>query len=221
MASSHTSEAAGPTLCSPSTVLYVWGRLAFFSQSCPFHSSTWKKILPQPPALVHPRKQSSKTPSLGSRGRRTVLSRKLLVPVKWATCLHPQVFQGDPSHLTSPTESSTETQASQLITQTVIPMRVSAVCSVPQSCLPLCNPQDYSLSGSFVQGIFQARILEQVAISYSNRSSQLRVIPTVFCMLLFVVQRLSHVQFFVTPWAAACQASLPLTISHSLSKFIH
>ena len=37
------------------------------------------------------------------------------------------------------------------------------VCA--QSCPTLCNPVDYSPSGSSVRGIFQARILEQVAIS--------------------------------------------------------
>ena len=35
-----------------------------------------------------------------------------------------------------------------------------------------------------------------------------------------VVQLLIHVQLFVTPWTAACQASLPFTISQSLLKFI-
>ena len=34
----------------------------------------------------------------------------------------------------------------------------------------------------------------------------------------FVVQSLSWVQFLVTPWTAACQASLSLTVSHSLLK---
>ena len=36
----------------------------------------------------------------------------------------------------------------------------------------------------------------------------------------FVVQSLSHVQLFVTFWTAACQASLSLTISQSLPKFM-
>ena len=31
----------------------------------------------------------------------------------------------------------------------------------------LCHPLDYSLSGSSIHGIFQARILDWVAISYS------------------------------------------------------
>ena len=39
-------------------------------------------------------------------------------------------------------------------------------CSVAQSCLTLCYPMDCSLPGSSVDGIFQARILEWVAISY-------------------------------------------------------
>ena len=45
-------------------------------------------------------------------------------------------------------------------------------CSVAQSCLTPCDPMDCSQPGSSVRGIFQARILDQVAISYSRRSSQ-------------------------------------------------
>ena len=44
-------------------------------------------------------------------------------------------------------------------------------CSGVKSCPTLCNLMDYSLLGSFVHGIFQARILEWVAISFSRRSS--------------------------------------------------
>ena len=39
---------------------------------------------------------------------------------------------------------------------------------VPQSCPTLCDPMDYSLPGSSVHGIFQARVLEWVAISFSK-----------------------------------------------------
>ena len=39
---------------------------------------------------------------------------------------------------------------------------------VAQSCPTLWDPMDCSLSGSTVHGIFQARILEWVAISYSR-----------------------------------------------------
>ena len=38
--------------------------------------------------------------------------------------------------------------------------------------------------------------------------------------MLFVVQRLSHVQLFATPWPAARQASLSFTISQSLLKLM-
>ena len=43
-----------------------------------------------------------------------------------------------------------------------------------QSCLTLCNPMDCSPPGSSVHGVFQARILEWVAISSSRGSSQPR-----------------------------------------------
>ena len=39
------------------------------------------------------------------------------------------------------------------------------------SCLTLRNTVDYSLSGTSVQGILQARILEWVAMPSSRRSS--------------------------------------------------
>ena len=42
---------------------------------------------------------------------------------------------------------------------------------VVQSCPNLCDPMDCSLPGSSVHGIFQARVLEWVAISFSRGSS--------------------------------------------------
>ena len=38
------------------------------------------------------------------------------------------------------------------------------VCLVAHSCPTLCNPMDCSLPGSFIHGIFQARVLEWGAI---------------------------------------------------------
>ena len=40
-----------------------------------------------------------------------------------------------------------------------------------QLCLALCNPVDYSLSGSSVHGLFQVRILEWAAFFFSRGSS--------------------------------------------------
>ena len=42
------------------------------------------------------------------------------------------------------------------------------------SHVTLCNPMDCSLPGSSIHGIFQARILERVVISFSWRSSRPR-----------------------------------------------
>ena len=66
-----------------------------------------------------------------------------------------------------------------------------------QSCLTLCDPIDGSLHppGSTVPGIFQARILEWVAIAFSN-AWKWKV----------KVKSLSHVLLFATPGTAAYQA---------------
>ena len=45
------------------------------------------------------------------------------------------------------------------------------VCVHAQSCLTLCDHMDYSLPGSSVHEILQARILEWVAIPFSRESS--------------------------------------------------
>ena len=48
------------------------------------------------------------------------------------------------------------------------------VSEVTQSCPTLCDPIDCSLPGSSVHGIFQAIVLEWIAISFSMGSSQPR-----------------------------------------------
>ena len=52
---------------------------------------------------------------------------------------------------------------------------------VTQSCPSLCDPMDCSPPGSSVHEIFQARILEWVAISFSRGSSQPRDGTQVTC----------------------------------------
>ena len=52
--------------------------------------------------------------------------------------------------------------------------RIKGKSEVAQSCLTLCDPMECSLPGSSVHGIFQARVLEWVAISFSRGSSQPR-----------------------------------------------
>ena len=53
------------------------------------------------------------------------------------------------------------------MTETAAAAAAAAAKSL-QSCLTLCNPIDGSPPGSPVPGILQARILEWVAISFSN-----------------------------------------------------
>ena len=56
--------------------------------------------------------------------------------------------------------------------RTYVPMEWNSVLSQSlQSCLTLCDPVDYSLPGSSVHGISQARILEWVAMPSSRGSS--------------------------------------------------
>ena len=50
-------------------------------------------------------------------------------------------------------------------------MKVKSEREVAQLCPILCDPKDYSLPGSSIHGIFQARVLEWGAIAFSvNRS---------------------------------------------------
>ena len=95
---------------------------------------------------------------------------------------------------------------------------------------------DCSPPGSSLQGIFQARTLEWVAIAFSRGSSPprnqtctfrtgrwilylwaTREAPSAF---VAVIQLLSRVRRFVTPWTTACQVSLSFTISWSLLKLM-
>ena len=49
---------------------------------------------------------------------------------------------------------------------------VCCAVQVTQSCPTLCDPMDYSLTGSSVYGILQVRILEWVAVPFSKGSFQ-------------------------------------------------
>src|SRR5574337_139942 len=51
-------------------------------------------------------------------------------------------------------------------------MKVKCESEVAQSCPTLSDPMDCSLPGSWVHGIFQARVLEWGAIAFSHIYSQ-------------------------------------------------
>ena len=70
----------------------------------------------------------------------------------------------------------------------------------------LCNPIDGSPPGSAFSGILQARILEWVAISFSNAwKGKVKV------------KSLSCVQLLATPWTAAYQA--PLSVGFARQEY--
>ena len=72
-----------------------------------------------------------------------------------------------------------------------------------QSCLTLCNPIAGSPLGSSAPGILQARILEWVAISFSNN----------ILLLLLLLSHFNHVRLCATPEMGAHQAPLFLGFS--------
>ena len=78
-------------------------------------------------------------------------------------------------------------------------MKVKSKSEVTQLYLTLSDPMDWSLPGSSIHGIFQARVLEWGAIAFS-------------------IQSFSHVPLLAAPWTAAHQASLSITNSQSLFK---
>ena len=51
-------------------------------------------------------------------------------------------------------------------------MKVKSESEVAQSCPTLSDPMDYSLPGSSIHGIFQARVLEWGAIAFSNSTDE-------------------------------------------------
>ena len=54
-------------------------------------------------------------------------------------------------------------------------MKVKSEREVAQSCPTFSDPMDYSLPGSSIHGIFQARLLEWGAIAFSIRDEQLSI----------------------------------------------
>ena len=104
-----------------------------------------------------------------------------------------------------------------------------------QSCPVLWDPMGCRPSRSSVHGILQARILEWIAISFLQKSfliqgsnpGHLHCRQILYCLShqggpviwdhlpnkVVVVQSLSSIQLFVTPWTRACHAPLSMEFS--------
>ena len=101
-------------------------------------------------------------------------------------------------------------------------LQTTAAAKSLQSCPTLCDSLDGGPPGSSVPGILQARILEWVAISFSNAwKGKVKV------------KSLSRVRLFATSWSAAYQAppsmgfsrqeywsGVPLFLNQQLKKYI-
>ena len=95
----------------------------------------------------------------------------------------------------------------------VLILREKCVCVCvlgTQSCPTLCNPMDYSLPGSSVHGILQARILEWVAIFFSKGSSLPRDWTWVSCIAgsFFIIWATREVPGKSTEACKKCLADL-------------
>ena len=64
-------------------------------------------------------------------------------------------------------------------------MKVKSESEVAQSCLTVNNPMNCSLPGSSVHGIFQAKVLEWVAIAFSGNKLERLTISTGYLFALF------------------------------------
>ena len=67
-------------------------------------------------------------------------------------------------------------------------MKAKSESEVAQSCPIFSDPMDNSPPGSPAHGIFQARVLEWVAIAFS-----------LYVVLLLLLSRFSHVRLCATP----------------------
>ena len=119
----------------------------------------------------------------------------LFIPIPlWLTWCLPIAMLKVRSHLGRIKEALHFVQNSWCLCFTFLEAAAAAAKSL-QSCQTLCDPIDGSPPGSPIPGIFQARTLEWVAISFSN-SGKWKV----------KVKSLSRVRLFATPWTAAYQA---------------
>ena len=111
-----------------------------------------------------------------------------------------------------------EWQHSRLPCPSLSPWVCSSSCPLSWWCHPTSSssvipfstcPQSFPASGSFPMSQLSHQVAKVLELQHQP-----------FQWIFGVVQLLSCVWLFVTPWTAACQASLSLTISWSLLKFM-
>ena len=100
-------------------------------------------------------------------------------------------------------------------------MKVKNESEVVQSCLTLHDPMDCSLPGFSVHGIFQARVLEWVAIAFSKEHSEayVRFWNGVHFYIISSVQFISVAQLCPTLCDPMNQSTPGLPVHHQLLEF--
>ena len=71
-----------------------------------------------------------------------------------------------------------------------------------------------------ISGCKVLRVGKSVTTKEGSTKELFEVIEILCILIIVIVQRLSHVQLFMTPWTAAHQASLSFTNSRSLLKLM-
>ena len=98
-------------------------------------------------------------------------------------------------------------------------MKVKSEIEDAQSCPTLSDPMDISLPGSSIHGIFQARVLEWVAIAFSILSYKILLFATrnlasqkTHCRMVFQVK-------FQIPDRISLDGSVMLPLTNLVSKY--
>ena len=89
-------------------------------------------------------------------------------------------------------------------------MKVRSEREVAQSCLTLSDPMDYSLPGSPIHGIFQARVLEWGATAFSESTSTVYQVQRVLHPFLFTLPCLKRKHLFRRLRQQLCYSRLPV-----------
>ena len=105
-------------------------------------------------------------------------------------------------------------------------MKVKSESEVAQSCPTLSNPMDCSLPGSSVHGVFQARVLEWVAIAFSRipvelfqilKDDAVKMLHSI-CQQIWTTQhdhRTGKVSFYSNPKERKCQRMIKLSHNYT------
>ena len=81
---------------------------------------------------------------------------------------HKKIINNDSNNYLCLLSAMTALKIIRILTHPILTPTLWGRKLVTQSCLTLCDPMDCSLLGSSIHGVFQARILEWVAISFSR-----------------------------------------------------